>query len=275
MTDHYKTLNVTRDAEPVVIDSAYRALMKQYHPDKNSGDPIAAERAKKINSAYSVLRDPAARARYDRTLGVLAEDICEARNEPNWQPEPPPESVRPAPSFSSTESKNGLLTSSIFMLLALMVAAGSIGSVFSPASDGGVASTDSRDVMPLPPTAEAQASSTEAPQISQPEPQVSDEPMTQAGEATSSEAVEGYCTSANTAIEYLICSNPEISEADRRLNDAYSARLRTAHDPAALRSEQRDWLIKRNSLPSDNAMVLAAYNERIRELQMLDLEGLY
>ena len=43
MSNHYETLNVTRDAEAIVIESAYRALMKRYHPDKTNGDPIAAE----------------------------------------------------------------------------------------------------------------------------------------------------------------------------------------------------------------------------------------
>ncbi|TLM65927.1 MAG: hypothetical protein FDZ70_10710, partial [Actinobacteria bacterium] len=31
--DHYRTLQVTRDAEPEVIERAYRALSLKYHPD--------------------------------------------------------------------------------------------------------------------------------------------------------------------------------------------------------------------------------------------------
>jgi curved DNA-binding protein CbpA len=58
----YDVLSVTPDAQPVVIEAAYRALMKQHHPD-HSG---AAERAADINAAYSVLRDPQRRAGYDQ-----------------------------------------------------------------------------------------------------------------------------------------------------------------------------------------------------------------
>lgn len=69
-TDHYRTLQVTRDAEPEVIERAYKALALKYHPDVVApGDRAAAEtRMKSINRAYEVLRDPRARMRYDGTL---------------------------------------------------------------------------------------------------------------------------------------------------------------------------------------------------------------
>jgi curved DNA-binding protein CbpA len=58
----YSILNVSSDAEPVVIEAAYRALMKKYHPDQGAQRPGAAE----INSAFATLRDPERRAEYDR-----------------------------------------------------------------------------------------------------------------------------------------------------------------------------------------------------------------
>lgn len=64
MTDHYRTLQVRRDASAEVISAAYRRLMRDAHPDRG-GD---AERAKRLNAAYEVLSDPSARAAYDRTL---------------------------------------------------------------------------------------------------------------------------------------------------------------------------------------------------------------
>jgi curved DNA-binding protein CbpA len=70
MSDHYRTLQVTRDAEPEVIERAYKALSRKYHPDRRP----AAERARanrhmqRINEAYGVLRDPRRRAAYDETL---------------------------------------------------------------------------------------------------------------------------------------------------------------------------------------------------------------
>ena len=68
--DHYETLQVSRSAEPEVIDKAYRALSLKYHPDRVAAAERAdaTERFRSIAAAYSVLSDPAARAAYDRTL---------------------------------------------------------------------------------------------------------------------------------------------------------------------------------------------------------------
>jgi curved DNA-binding protein CbpA len=61
----YDILNVAPGAELVVIEAAYRALMKKYHPDQAAaadGGPSAAD----INKAFAVLRDPERRAEYDQ-----------------------------------------------------------------------------------------------------------------------------------------------------------------------------------------------------------------
>lgn len=65
-SDHYRELQVTRDAEPEVIEKAFRTLALKYHPD--SGESGDAERMRRINAAYAVLRDPRERARYDHGL---------------------------------------------------------------------------------------------------------------------------------------------------------------------------------------------------------------
>lgn len=69
-TDHYRTLQVTRDAEREVIERAYKALALKYHPDVVTPERrVAAEaRMKSINRAYEVLRDPRSRTRYDALL---------------------------------------------------------------------------------------------------------------------------------------------------------------------------------------------------------------
>jgi curved DNA-binding protein len=69
--DHYRVLQVTREAEPEVIDRAYRALSRKYHPDLGTaGDrEMRTTRMQSINEAYRVLRDPARRSRYDARLG--------------------------------------------------------------------------------------------------------------------------------------------------------------------------------------------------------------
>lgn len=67
--DHYRTLQVSRDADPEVIEKAYRVLARRYHPDTAAGSPERAHgRMVALNRAYATLRDPAARAAYDATL---------------------------------------------------------------------------------------------------------------------------------------------------------------------------------------------------------------
>lgn len=70
MSDHYRTLQVTRDAEPEVIERAYKALSRKYHPDRRPATERerATRHMQKINEAYAVLRDPRRRRQYDATL---------------------------------------------------------------------------------------------------------------------------------------------------------------------------------------------------------------
>src|SRR3954451_1828100 len=72
--NHYDTLNVSPDAEPVVIEAAYRALMKKYHPDQGAAAEGGASAAD-INQAYAVLRDYGRRAEYDRTEYIRQKDM--------------------------------------------------------------------------------------------------------------------------------------------------------------------------------------------------------
>ena len=64
--DYYESLGVAKTASADDIKQAYRQLAKQWHPDKNQGDPQAEERFKEISEAYSVLIDVEKRRRYDR-----------------------------------------------------------------------------------------------------------------------------------------------------------------------------------------------------------------
>ena len=70
MTSLYEILEVSPNARAAVIKVAYRCLVQQYHPDKNSADPAANARLSLINQAYAVLADPALRAKYDAELGA-------------------------------------------------------------------------------------------------------------------------------------------------------------------------------------------------------------
>ncbi|MCE5203605.1 MAG: DnaJ domain-containing protein [Coriobacteriales bacterium] len=67
--DYYHILQVSRDADPEVIEKAYKVLARRYHPDTNTADPDKAhKRMLALNEAYATLRDPRARAAYDATL---------------------------------------------------------------------------------------------------------------------------------------------------------------------------------------------------------------
>ncbi len=66
----YDLLQVHPAASQSVIQAAYRALARQWHPDVNVS-PEGAERMRQLNDAYGVLSDPASRARYDLQLARL------------------------------------------------------------------------------------------------------------------------------------------------------------------------------------------------------------
>lgn len=63
--NYYKTLGVEKNASQDEIKSAYRKLVKQYHPDLHPNDPAAAAKFKEINEANETLSDEQKRAAYD------------------------------------------------------------------------------------------------------------------------------------------------------------------------------------------------------------------
>lgn len=67
MKDYYKILRVAPDASTEVIQMAYKALAKKYHPDLNPGQEEAAqEKMKDVNEAYEILSDKDKRWQYDQ-----------------------------------------------------------------------------------------------------------------------------------------------------------------------------------------------------------------
>src|SRR5437879_576020 len=69
--NYYHLLEVSSIASREEIKTAYRRLVKRYHPD-TSTDPDAAARFIELRTAYEVLSDPGKRQEYDELydLGV-------------------------------------------------------------------------------------------------------------------------------------------------------------------------------------------------------------
>lgn len=65
--DHYMLLGVTREADAAAIKRAFRARVKECHPDRNPS-PSAAKVFRAVREAYEVLHDPHQRAAYDLHL---------------------------------------------------------------------------------------------------------------------------------------------------------------------------------------------------------------
>ena len=61
----YHILNVAPDADSVVIEAAYKALMKKYHPDRMEPGAANHPKAAMINEAFTILKDPKKRADYN------------------------------------------------------------------------------------------------------------------------------------------------------------------------------------------------------------------
>ncbi len=81
--DLYKILQVDPEAEPEVIQAAYRRLARKYHPDV--ADPSAAAQAAarmaEINEAWAVLGDTQRRTAYDADRAAAGWDSLGGRDQ--------------------------------------------------------------------------------------------------------------------------------------------------------------------------------------------------
>ncbi len=80
--DHYSSLGILPNAEPIVVTAAYRALASLYHPDRWRGDPATATaRMAEINVAYGILSDAAKRSEYDKSRKDKFADFTQDEND--------------------------------------------------------------------------------------------------------------------------------------------------------------------------------------------------
>lgn len=77
--EHYRILDVGRDAALEEIKSAYRREALRWHPDRHPENREAEERFKAAAAAYEVLRDPEKRRAYDMEVAGLGQGPAFAR----------------------------------------------------------------------------------------------------------------------------------------------------------------------------------------------------
>lgn len=93
--NHYEVLGVRPEADLWEIELAYKGRRSQYHPDRYAaGDDTvvkwATEKMQALNKAYSVLKDPEVRERFDR-----AQAFASAKARTSAKPGPQPRTQRP------------------------------------------------------------------------------------------------------------------------------------------------------------------------------------
>jgi hypothetical protein len=75
--DYYEILEVSRNASEEVIKTAYKSLVKKYHPD-NTGNIEDDKRIIEIKEAYEVLSNPQRRKAYDEYISMESDDTPSA-----------------------------------------------------------------------------------------------------------------------------------------------------------------------------------------------------
>ena len=75
--NYYELFEVSPTASQEVIDAAYRALAKKYHPDTNK-QTDAVSKMKMLNTAYEILSDSTKRNEYNREIETNATAVVQS-----------------------------------------------------------------------------------------------------------------------------------------------------------------------------------------------------
>jgi curved DNA-binding protein CbpA len=133
--NYYITLGLPQNATPEELSRRWKKFMLLYHPDKQVGnEEWVSERAKKVNEAYTALKDDTKRAEYNRRL---TEQML-SRNIPSAPSRGTTYHHRPAGTFSrrrSSESSSGWNSirpymSKILLALYLLIALTTLGFIY-------------------------------------------------------------------------------------------------------------------------------------------------
>jgi len=86
-SNYYITLGLSQNVSQEEIRERWKKLMLLYHPDRQGGDDSwVSERAKKVNEAYSTLKDNEKRQSFDRKLleqAMARKPVTQSRTVPN------------------------------------------------------------------------------------------------------------------------------------------------------------------------------------------------
>jgi DnaJ-class molecular chaperone len=119
----YAILGLTPDADAAEIKAAYRRLAKAYHPDAQGGDGKTDAQAKfqEVTAAYNLLKDKAARTRFDAAEAADAEMRAWTRarraggsTESGFEEAPFTRGRNPNPTFEADMESGGDASADIF-----------------------------------------------------------------------------------------------------------------------------------------------------------------
>jgi uncharacterized protein YecT (DUF1311 family) len=112
----------------------------------------------------------------------------------------------------------------------------------------------------------------QAPRASEPEPLVAPDPLPRLAEVSPRERVRPSfeCRDARTRAEAIVCNDPALAAADRRMNQAFRRAVRSGAPYDQLRGEQDDFLsIREQAARRSPEAVASIYAQRIDELDAM------
>jgi uncharacterized protein YecT (DUF1311 family) len=112
-----------------------------------------------------------------------------------------------------------------------------------------------------------------APRAASVSPAAADPPSNAIADASAVEPADD-CAGARTAAEAMVCGDPDLARADRRLARAFRAAIRSGAPIDQLRAEQQDWLeIREDAAERSPRAVAQIYEQRIAELEDIAAAG--